>query len=143
MPLLKYTTRIDYHKTVWEIQVLLAEAGASGTSVDYDDNAAPQSVSFVILVNDQFVNFRLPSNYAGVLKIIQEENALAKRLQTEEQAKRIAWRITKAWIEAQLSIVEVDQAALAEVFLPYAVTSSGLTLYQQFEQGRLLGDGET
>ena len=42
----------------------------------------------------------------------------------------MAWRIIKDWIEAQLAIVEAEMVEMAEVFLPYAVTKSNKTLYQ-------------
>jgi len=42
----------------------------------------------------------------------------------------VAWRIIKDWIEAQLAIVEAEMVEMAEVFLPYAVTKSNKTLYQ-------------
>ena len=50
-----------------------------------------------------------------------------------EQARRVAWRILKDWVAAQLAIVEAEQAQMAEVFLPYAVESqTGQTMFQLF-----------
>ncbi len=43
----------------------------------------------------------------------------------------MAWRICKDWIEAQLAIVEAEMADMVEVFLPYAQTESGETVYEQ------------
>jgi hypothetical protein len=37
-----------------------------------------------------------------------------------------------------MAIIEAGQAQLAEVFLPYAVTGTGKTLYQEFESGNQL-----
>ena len=43
----------------------------------------------------------------------------------EQQAQKVAWRIIKDWVEAQMAIVEAQMADVAEVFLPYAVTNTG------------------
>ena len=44
----------------------------------------------------------------------------------------MAWRIIKDWIEAQLAIVEAEQAEMVEVFLPYAQNpATGKTLFEQ------------
>ena len=52
---------------------------------------------------------------------------------------RTAWRITKDWVEAQMAIVETKMVTLPQVFLPYAVTQNGQTVYEKIlENG---GDG--
>jgi hypothetical protein len=38
-----------------------------------------------------------------------------------KQAERIAWRICKTWLEAQITLINLEQAKLEEVFLPYLV----------------------
>lgn len=60
---------------------------------------------------------------------------------TVEQAKRVSWRIVKDWVEAQLAIIESGQAEMGEVFMPYAVTISGETLFKRLsnEPKLLLG----
>jgi hypothetical protein len=59
------------------------------------------------------------------------------RLKTREQAARIAWRIVKDWVEAQLAIIEAEMASRPEVFLPYAQTNTGETIFQRFEKNGL------
>jgi hypothetical protein len=56
----------------------------------------------------------------------------------------VAWRITKDWVEAQLAIIESQMVTTAQVFLPYAVTSNGQTLYEYIGQNTqlLLGEGK-
>lgn len=44
MPILNYTTKIAPERTVAEIQRILAKAGATSVSVDYDEAAAPIAV---------------------------------------------------------------------------------------------------
>ena len=51
----------------------------------------------------------------------------------------MTWRIIKDWLNAQLALIEVGQAEMAEVFLPYALTNTGQTLFQRFtEEGALM-----
>jgi hypothetical protein len=138
MPLLNYTTRISYHKTVGEIQQILAKAGVVSIMIDYSNDGLPFGLVFAIRVRDIWVNFRLPCNWEGVYKAMQNDKKIPKSFKNPEQARRVAWRIVKDWVEAQMAIIEAGQAQLAEVFLPYAVTGTGKTLYQEFESGNQL-----
>lgn len=138
MPILNYTTTIKTDKTVAEIQAKLVKAGALSISVSYDDSRQPDALVFAIQVHSEFVNFRLPSNWNGVYAAMRKDQSVPRRYKTEEQARRVAWRIIKDWVEAQLAIIEAGLATLPEVFLPYAVMRNGLTVYQQFESGKLL-----
>ena len=138
MPILNYTTKIPPHKTVGEIQAILAKAGALTVSVDYGPGGQPEAMLFVVRVQNTPVNFRLPSRWEGVLKRLQNDPEVPRALRSEEQARRVAWRIVKDWVQAQMAIIDAGQAMLAEVFLPYAVTPSGQTLYQVIESTQFL-----
>jgi len=143
MPILNYTTKITPEKTVMEIQQILAKAGAKTISIDYDEIGQPSAVTFFIQILGRWVNYRLPSNFSGVQAALQDDPGVPRSLKTEMQARRVAWRITKEWVAAQMAIIEAQQAELAEVFLPYAVMGSGRTLFQEFRSGTLLlGKGE-
>ncbi len=143
MPILNYTTEIDVHKSIGEIQKSLAKAGAVAVSVDYDGQGEPMALMFLIRFQDQPVSFRLPSRWEGVLKRLHNDPKVPRSFKTETQARRVAWRIVKDWVEAQMAIIEAGQAELVEVFLPYAVTNSGQSLYQVFNSsGKLLSAGE-
>lgn len=82
MPILNYTTKIDASKTLGEIQGILARHGANNISIDYQ-NGNPIALTFTIEISGVrpvgfpghesdpsglLLNFRLPSNYPGVLK---------------------------------------------------------------------------
>ncbi|GAI93622.1 unnamed protein product, partial [marine sediment metagenome] len=60
------------------------------------------------------------------------------------QAVRIAWRIVKDWTQAQAAIIETEMVKTEQVFLPYAITKDGQTVYDLFEQRqiKMLGEGE-
>lgn len=85
--------------------------------------------------------FKLPCNFEGVFKTMLRERKVNKYQwerdpKNKEQARRIAWRIIKDWVAAQMALIEAEQASLAQVFLPYAVINqngkAGITAFDQF-----------
>jgi len=136
MPILNYTTQISFDKTLGEIQKVLVKHGAHKIVTDYRDNL-PVSVTFCLTIDQATVAFVLPANYDGVLRAMKKDRDVPARLCNPEQALRVSWRIVKDWVEAQMAIVEAQLADMAEVFLPYAVTKNGNTLYESFKSGTM------
>lgn len=126
MAILNYTTTISSEKTGSEIQKKLVMAGAQAVLSEYDEDGVMCAMSFRI--NDIF--FRLPININGVYSALCEGRKIPGRLKTYEQASRVAWRIIKDWIEAQVAIIQAGQADLIQVFLPYAQNQEGKTIYE-------------
>ena len=141
MAILNYTTQINENKSVGEIQTILARQGAKQIVVDYE-NGFPSALNFQIIFNGQPVFFRLPCNVDGVHHSLCNAPKVPHTKRTKEQARRVAWRIIKDWIEAQLAIVESRQAEMTEVFLPYALDNKGKTFFHSFaEQRKMLTAG--
>lgn len=143
MAILNYTTQIDFEKTIQEITKILVKHGATKIVADYKDSV-PVGVTFCLILNGNLVGFALPANYDGVLKAMQKDGKVPRKLLTKEQALRVSWRIIKDWVSAQMAIVEAKLADVAEVFLPYAITKNGNTLYKEVKEGSgmlLLGGG--
>lgn len=132
MAILNYTTSIDCEKSISEIQKCLVKHGANKIVTDYE-NGSPSSVTFCLTINDRLVGYILPANYSGVLKAMKNDKKVPNSKCTNEQAQRVAWRIVKDWVEAQMAIVEAQLADMAEVFLPYAVTRTGETMYKYIQ----------
>ena len=128
MPILNYTTKIDSIKTISEIQQLLVKHGATKITTDYE-NGIPVGVTFCLTINTRMVAFALPCNYDGVLNAMKR-GRVPRGLCTKEQALRVSWRIIKDWVQAQMAIVEANLVDMAEVFLPYAITVDGVTMYK-------------
>jgi len=143
MPLLNYTTSIAPQKTVMEIQAMLAKAGASAILADYDTEGNIVALSFRLRNEGQDISFKLPTAWQPVLETLKRQN-VSRTLQTPEQALRVAWRITKDWVAAQLAIIETRMVTTAQVFLPYAITNNGQSVYEYIAQNTslLLGAGE-
>ncbi len=138
MPILNYTTSIDAHKTVTELQMLLSKKGARKVLLEYNEQGQPTALMFEILLNGESLQYRLPCRHRQVHKILLNERSVERRYKTEQHALKVGWRIIKTWIEAQFALVESQQAEMAEVFFPYALTKSGETVYEQIVRTRYL-----
>lgn len=132
MPIANYTTTISADKTVGEIQGMLARAGASAVLFEFEDSIIA-AVSFKLTHNGVPISFRLPSNIDKMYVYLQNSD-VPRKYRSREQAARVAWRIIKDWLRAQLAIIETEQAEMVEVFLPYAQNSSGQTLYERLQE---------
>ncbi len=153
MPLLNYTTEKDADISAAEIGKMLSRAGASAVMTEYDEQEGyVTSLSFKLkLDQENIVTFRLPCDYHGVQEAIVRYNEGRKNKKkqrriddTREQAVRVAWRIVKDWVEAQLAFIESRQVTVTQVFLAYAVDKNNITLYQRIAENPvlLLGDGK-
>src|SRR5690242_5432250 len=134
MPLLNYMSRIPAHQSIAEISQMLAKAGAKQVMHDYDDSGNIVALSFSLELEGQRIGFRLPSDWRPVHMLLQQQlrGNPKKRpwLLEEDHARDVAWRIIKDWVEAQLAIIETRMVTTAQVFLPYAVTANGQSLYE-------------
>lgn len=133
MAILNYTTKISATKTIGEITECLVKHGATKIVSDYEGET-PVAVSFSLPIEGRMVFYLLPANYQGVMKAMNNDRKVPRSACTKEQAIRVSWRIIKDWIEAQMAIVEAQLAEMPEVFLPYAITKKGNTLYNEIKQ---------
>jgi hypothetical protein len=85
-----------------EIIGILTAHGARAILQEYDDHGAITGLSFQIDVGEQELGFRLPADWCAVLRVMERDRRVPRRLKTHEQARRVAWRILKDWIEAQI-----------------------------------------
>ncbi len=99
MPLLNYTTSVSADKSIAAIQKALAKAGASAILHEYDQNGNIIAVSFRIKFDEKDISFRLPTDWRAVQKRLEAQH-VEPRYRTQEHALRVAWRITKDWVEA-------------------------------------------
>jgi len=138
MAIKNYTTSISVEKTAAEIQGILAKAKASAIMTEYDDDGVMTALSFRVNTPHGLMSFRLPANTDKIEAHIHRSRDVPKRLKSREQAARVAWRILKDWIAAQIAIIEAEMATLEEVFLPYAQTQTGETVYERFKDNTSL-----
>lgn len=101
---------------------------------EFDEMGEATHIAFRIMTPQGLMAYRLPSNAEGVFKVMRRDSKIPSKLQTKEQAQRVAWRIVKDWVEAQMAIIEAGIVSAEQVFLPYAQTKSGETVYELFEK---------
>lgn len=146
MALLNYTTSIEAAKTASEIQKVLAAHGAKSILVDYDDKGFIEALSFRIVTPQGDAGIKLPVNPNAVLTVLSRQAGLGKvprRYVNHPQAVKVAWRIVKDWVEAQMAILETEMVKMEQIFLPYVISKDGRTLYEIAVSSHLLTAGET
>lgn len=142
MSIANYSTGIAAIKSVGEIQGMLVAHGARSILMNYASDKTVESLSFLIDTPHGEISIRLPVNPAAVLKIF-EKDELPPRYCNHEQAVRVAWRILKDWVRAQMAILETEMVQMEQIFLPYMTTKDGQTLYEKFvDKGFYLTGGE-
>lgn len=140
MATLNYSTTIAASKTVGEMQALLAGHGASRIAVDYLDGA-PSSLSFLLVTPHGPRHFTLPVNVEAMHRLLIQQDREGKLRSgsravrtSREQAERVAWRVMKDWLAAQLALVETQMAGLDQVMLPYLHVDGERTLYAAYKE---------
>lgn len=138
MPILNYTTQIDVYKSIGEIQKILGDHGVFKQSIIYDSGKTPSGLTFTILFQGEEIDFSLPCKIDWVLWRLKNSR-IPSKLQTKDQAYRVAWRIIKDWVEAQMALIESELADLEEVFFPYMVSNNGAqTMFESFRDRNFL-----
>ncbi len=133
MPILNYTTKIAPEKTVAEIQARLVKNGARQVNFDYNEDGELRALTFRMDF-DTPIYFSLTPSVEGVLEAMRKSGA-PKNLLNTAHACRVAWRIEKDWLEAQLAKIEAGLATPLQLLLPYAVAKDGSTFYQKVAGG--------
>lgn len=142
MPLLNYTTSVAVSRTIVQVQALLVEAGARRIMSEYDHGGRATGIAFSIQTAQGERSFILPVNADRVEKVLARQK-VERRYQTPEHAERVAWRIVKDWLEAQLAIIRTEMVTIDQVMLPYMTTDTGRTMYQLYlDQAPALTTGE-
>lgn len=143
MAILNYTTTVDAFKTVSEIEYILMKHKAKSIMKNYEGEAIT-GLSFLIDTGIQQIPVRLPVKVDECLKVLKKEKRENPRKQikdTREQAERVAWRILKDWVEAQMALLDIEMVRFEEIFLPYIEVPGGQTIYERLEEKQFLLNG--
>ena len=137
MPILNYTTKVDVYTTLGQIQGILVKHGAKKIMQDYDDAGHIAALSFMIDTPTGIRGIRLPASTDMVQKVLTKQKVKCDR----DQAERVAWRIIKDWVEAQMAILESEMVQIDEIFLPYMVNDNGQTFFEVYRINPLMLNG--
>ena len=136
MALLNYTTTVPAARTIAQVQQLLVKAGATQVLMDYADGQAA-GVRFAVATAGGTRAFALPVQVERVATVLRSDRQLPPRLKTPEHAERVAWRIVKDWLEAQMALIQSEMVDLEEVMLPYLLATDGRTMFELYQVGQL------
>lgn len=133
MPLLNYTTTVDAVRTASEMQGILAKAGARQIMLEYGAGGRPLGVAFSIETPHGMRQYVLPVSTVKVAQVMKAYGSgVPPRYQNDPQAERVAWRILKDWLEAQLALISTEMVSLDQVMLPYMSAGGGRTVYDLY-----------
>lgn len=138
---LNYSTTVSTDRTSAECLGILARSGATAIAFTYV-NRKPTGIAFGLDTPHGLRSFDLPVNVDGVYKCLTEANRkreIQPRFASREQAERVAWRILKDWLEAQLAIIDAQMVSLDQVMLPYLRVDDTHTLYEAYRERESFG----
>lgn len=136
-----YTSDVPIERTISRIEQVLAKAGASGVSKEFNGGGVPVSMTFRIEMGHGEVNIRLPANSEQVFEAMKKEVQRPRRGTYEklkEQAGRTSWKLMQDWVEVQCSLIAMQQADVMQVFLPY-VWDGKQTFYHALKDRQFKG----
>lgn len=142
MPILNYTTSVPASRSIGQVQSLLVKGGARAIMSEYGDDGTSAGISFMVETAFGPRSFKLPVNVDKVHAVLGKQR-VQPRFREREHAERVAWRILKDWLEAQLAIIETEMVTLDQVMLPYMRAQGDATVYElMVEQQLALPGGE-
>lgn len=137
MATLNYTTIIAVERTVAEMQKMLASHGATSVLVRYSDEQRPAAMSFTLRGPHGDRPFTLPVDVDAMHKSLMRqfgERKIERRYSHRPHAERVAWRVVKDWLAAQLALVAAQMATLDQLMLPYLHVDGETTLYERYRE---------
>jgi len=142
LKLKNYSTSVPAERTISEIEKMLAQFGATAVMKEYMSGGEVYLLAFKIGER----SYKLPANVKGVHQVMYGDkkryHGRDSMKHREQQSYRVAWRIIKDWLHAQLSLISSGQAEPEQVLFPYAYDGKR-TLYQAWkDNGKLLSMGK-
>jgi hypothetical protein len=141
MPIANYTSEVSAVRSADEIQKMLVRTGARGVVQEYNETGRMVSMSFTIVRSGTTMGFTLPVRSEAVRQVLIRQK-VPRKFQTLVHADRVAWRILRDWIRAQMAIIETEMVSIEQVMLPYMRTDDGSTVFERYETTRALPAGK-
>jgi hypothetical protein len=133
-----HRTEVEAKKTAGECMTLLAEHGAELVAIAWEARQ-PAGLKFTIGTAWGVLSYDMPVRLGETerrLAKAHRERKITAKFTGTEQARRVAWRVLKRWLEVQVEFIELGQAELAEVMLPWMSTGDGQTVWTAFQADR-------
>jgi len=137
-----YTTKVSAIQSINEIQVALVTHGAAGILFEYEKETGKiAALKFRMVIKGQDMMFKMPVEWREFQAVLQQQEV--KRADDDEYVYRVAWRILRDWIMAQMAIYEAKNVSIPQLLLGFGMYNESLTVYQAIqEKGLFLGSGK-
>lgn len=142
-----YSTDVPVERTITEIEKLLTKQGAKRILKEYDGSGALTGLAFTIGTAHGEMPVKMPVQIQQIRQTLRnhvDAGLLPPKFKQDpwakEQAARVGWRIIRDWLDAQLTLINVEMVKVEQIFLPY-VYSDRLkkTVFDIFEERKFQG----
>lgn len=138
-----YTSSVPFAQSVSRIEALLVANGATNIMKEYGPKGELEALAFSIKVDGNLWHFKLPARVREIEKLLaakirrQTETAMKE---VRAQAERTAWKLTCEWVDIEMTMIQLHQRTILEVFLPciYDVARKQ-TFFQLLEERKFKG----
>jgi hypothetical protein len=154
MFLKNYTSNVPVSDTIHRIEKVLLRCGVTGIMKEYGLNAKVVAVSFQIDTPAGKKAVRLPADEERAIealwldyvgddmgsdgKVLWSSRKRKTKSEFIQQGERTAWKIVQDWVEVQMSMIQMKQADVLQVFLPY-LYDGRRTYYQALKEANYAG----
>jgi hypothetical protein len=117
-----YTSTVPVSRSVQHIEDCLIGHGAKNIIKMYDTNKKLESLCFTLGVEGKELPFKLPASADKVeqkLKSVVRRPNASTYARIKDQAERTAWKLQSDWVDIQMSLIELNQVEIMQVFLAY------------------------
>jgi len=117
-----FTSTVPVSRSIQHIEDCLIRHGAHNILKMYDADKKLESLCFIISVDGKDVPFKLPASVNKVEKVLRSavKRPTKNTYQNiKEQAERTAWKLQSDWVDIQMSLIELNQVEIMQVFLAY------------------------
>jgi hypothetical protein len=147
MPIKNYSTTIGVEQTIAQIEKILAKHGARAILKEYDVSGRVTAVNFIAeIFEGKSIPFRLPLDVQALMEVINhqidhpnpKEGRIGRKYKNDmDYARRVGWRIIRDWVDAQMTMIDLKQVSVPQVFLSYAYDSTDQkTFFQKMSEGK-------
>lgn len=129
------TSEVPFSQSVSRIEAMLALRGAKSILKEYDTEGRLDGLAFQIIVDGANWSYKMPARVAEIEKMLvarirrPKKELLAK---ARAQAERTAWKLQAEWLEIEMTLIDLRQRDIREVFLPCLYDAKkGRTFFEQ------------
>jgi len=133
-----YTSIVPAAISISKIEQCLVEFGATDISKKYSEDKICTGIVFRLIVNNIPLFFKLTAKSDACFRVLYAEYKKPNpeiKSKCKMQADRTAWKIISDWVDIQLSMIQLEQAELLQIFLPYAYDNkTDSTFYEKLKE---------